>query len=377
VILPGLIDMHNHPGYNVFAAWEPPTEYKNRYEWRASAPYNLLITLPEDWLLLLQSIGVLPEGTQLRYAEIRALVGGVTAIQGVNDPPGTQKQQPLIRHIDRSIFGQNRARAMIDLPTTSSPDVNTLKSYLADSSVDAFYLHLCEGKRGDSLSEQEFQRFVDFGADIPKTIIIHGTALDQDQIQHVAKAGCRLVWSPQSNLRLYGETTLAVDAIQAGMPVALGADWLPSGSTSLLAEMKVARRVFAEQGLDIGADTLVRMVTSDAAHIAGLGGHLGALQSGYAADIVVLERRHGDPYENVLAAEPSWIDLVIIGGDIAYARADSGYLHGDGTEELFAWGKQMIIDTRSGIDSGTTNLSLAQVRSLLTAKYPPLGPIFA
>jgi 5-methylthioadenosine/S-adenosylhomocysteine deaminase len=50
------------------------------------------------------------------------------------------------------------------------------------------------------------------------------------------------VSSPQSNLRLYGDTTVAADALAAGMPVALGADWLPSGSTSLLAELKVARR---------------------------------------------------------------------------------------------------------------------------------------
>ena len=56
------------------------------------------------------------------------------------------------------------------------------------------------------------------------------------------------MWSPQSNLRLYGETTLTGEAIAAGMPVALGADWLPSGSTSLLAEMKVARRELARQG---------------------------------------------------------------------------------------------------------------------------------
>ena len=63
-----------------------------------------------------------------------------------------------------------------------------------------------------------------------------------------------MVWSPQSNLRLYGATTLAADALRAGMPVALGADWLPSGSTSLLAELKVARRELARQGLTYTID---------------------------------------------------------------------------------------------------------------------------
>ena len=78
------------------------------------------------------------------------------------------------------------------------------------------------------------------------------------------------MWSPQSNLRLYGETTLAAQALEAGMTVGLGADWLPSGSLSLLAEMKVARQQLWIQGFDVPADKLVAMVTSEAAAIAGL-----------------------------------------------------------------------------------------------------------
>jgi 5-methylthioadenosine/S-adenosylhomocysteine deaminase len=63
----------------------------------------------------------------------------------------------------------------------------------------------------------------------------------------VRDAGAKLVWSPQSNLRLYGATTDVASALQLGIPVSLGADWLPSGSQSLLAEMQVARRALAGQ----------------------------------------------------------------------------------------------------------------------------------
>ncbi|MGQ4616293.1 amidohydrolase family protein [Nocardia sp. R7R-8] len=119
---------------------------------------------------------------------------------------------------------------------------------------------------------------------------------------------------------MYGETTLAAEAIRAQMPIALGADWLPTWSASLLAEMKVAQRVLAEQGAPVPPDKLVQMVTSDAAHIAGINGKIGVVHEGASADILVLERHHNDPYENVLAADPSWVDLVCIGGDICYAR---------------------------------------------------------
>ena len=36
VILPGLIDPHGHAGFNVFAPWEPPRTFVNRYAWRDS-----------------------------------------------------------------------------------------------------------------------------------------------------------------------------------------------------------------------------------------------------------------------------------------------------------------------------------------------------
>jgi hypothetical protein len=46
VVLPGLIDLHGDPGYNVFAAWEPPRQYANRYQWRRSGEYRAVVRDP-------------------------------------------------------------------------------------------------------------------------------------------------------------------------------------------------------------------------------------------------------------------------------------------------------------------------------------------
>ncbi len=182
------------------------------------------------------------------------------------------------------------------------------------------------------------------------------------------------------HLRLYGETTLAGVAMAAGMPVALGADWLPSGSTSLLAEMKVARRELAQQGHPVAAADLVAMVTSVAARLAGLDEHLGSVAEGRPADLVVLERHHPDPYENVCLADPSWVDLVCIGGGrhlcpgrLVRAALGGGNRHD--IEDLTAWGKPMRLDT--GFQGGGDVPSLTAVRTTLTAAYPAVGPIFA
>jgi cytosine/adenosine deaminase-related metal-dependent hydrolase len=380
VILPGLIDLHGHPDFNVFAAWEPPKLYANRYRWRASAPYKALVRDPQNTIL-----STLPAQTQSRYAEVRALAGGTTAIQGSSAASASTNAEPLVRNVDLWIFGDHKARAMIDLPSGSSRDMPRLKKIVADigtGDVNAFYLHLCEGVRGDDRSASEFQAFLASGAATPATNVIHGTALSEADLHTLADAGCRLVWSPQSNLRLYGSTTLAGAARAAGMDVALGADWLPSGSTSVLAEMKVARRQLAVEGHPIAAADLVAMVTSVAARVAGLSDNLGSLAVGRPADLLVLERHHPDPYENVCLADPSWVELVSIGGDITYAREDwFGQLSGNASsptiESLVAWGKPMRLD--NGFQSAATSPTppLSTIRGLLTGKYPAVGPIYA
>jgi hypothetical protein len=307
----------------------------------------------------------------------------VTGIQGAS-AASSAKAEPLVRNIDQWAFGAHRARSLIDLPSGSfgKEGFDRILAHIRAGTVNAFYLHLSEGKRGDEVSSKEYQRFLDLEAATPATNIIHGSALSADNLREVAALGCRLVWSPQSNLRLYGETTLAGEALAAGMPVALGADWLPSGSTSLLAELKVARRELARQGHPIPAAELVAMVTSMAARVAGLDDHLGSVADGRPADLVVLERHHRDPYENVCLADPSWVELVSIGGDVTYARADwfgalSGGAEGTTIEDLVAWGKPMRLDTGFQSAADAPAPSLTQIRTLLTSAYPPVGPIFA
>lgn len=382
IIAPGLIDLHGHPEFNVFAPWEPPKTYLNRYAWRASDQYHSLIRDPEDSL-----ITSLPKGTQLRYAEIRALVGGVTAIQGASqDTQGTVES--LVRNVDGVIFGEHRARAMIDLPSslTSSHGGTTLQNILADieaGEVTAFYVHLAEGQRSNQRSIDEFDHLTGLHALTGATVIIHGSALTRDQLAEAKDAGARLVWSPQSNLRLYGETTRASDALEVGLPVALGADWLPSGSTSLLAEMKVARQELLNQGHPVTARELVDMVTSGAADVAGLSDRLGSLEVGRAADIVVFARADSDPYESVCASAPSDVELVLIGGDLVYGRADwVGQLAQDPNdsrlEPVVAWGRPMVLDT--GFEAhpdGSDGTRLQQLRADLTSTYPQVGPIWA
>ena len=380
IILPGLIDLHGHPEYNVFAAWEPPRLYLNRGQWRGSKEYAAVVKVP------VAKLGEAPSlaRTLARYAEARALVAGTTAIQGSNGK-FTNVEESLVRNVDRRIFGSHKARSIVDLGRTKPADRATLRKQIDAGTVTAVYIHLAEGT--DDGSRKEFADLVDSKLLTAATIIIHGTALQPADLDQVAAAGAKLVWSPQSNLRLYGQTTTAGAARARGIALGLGADWLPSGSPSLLAELKVARRCLELEGTPATAEEMVKMVTADAAAIAGLGDKLGLLAKDRPADVLVLDRVHPDPWESVALAEPSSVALVVLGGDVAYGRADwvrtlagtpDGAPDPGSAEPVIAWGERMLVDTSYSVKTqAAAPPRLADLRAELIARYPQVGPILA
>ena len=77
--------------------------------------------------------------------------------------------------------------------------------------------------------------------------IVHGVALTKEELKKMADFKMGLVWSPFSNLLLYNETTDIVTAKKLGVNIALGSDWTPTGSKSILEELKIARNFFKEK----------------------------------------------------------------------------------------------------------------------------------
>ena len=376
VILPGLIDLHNHPEHDVFAPWEPPALYENRYQWRDSYEYARVIKTPWNDLAMKEPKRV---RELTRYAEMRALVGGVTAIQGASSEYPS-KEEALVRNVDLPFFGETRARSLVDLmPERVKPDkVEQVRADLDAGMISTFYVHLAEGV--DEASRKELDTLIGYHLLREETVIIHGTALTEEQLGWVYDADAKLVWSPQSNLRLYGQTTRAAHALSLGIPVGLGADWLPSGSPSLLAELKVARRALGQQGANFTSKRLVEMVTSGNARIAKLEGYIGTLEAGRVADILVLERRREDPWENIVEADPSWVELVTLGGNPVYGRPDvmrTLVNDAEQAEKVLAWGKPMLLDTTYSVTTPAEAPALAKLRAILIDRFPQVGPIFA
>lgn len=314
VVYPGLIDLHNHLAYNFLPVWKAPrdTPYTTRYQWPRAATYGRDISNPA------QAMGIAAAAATLRYAEVKAAVGGVTAIQG--SPPLTRAFPGwMVRNVEKQAGGRGRPKQPIYqsvLPATPA----ALRKYAGRMDKgSSFAYHLAEGTDASLL--EEFKALDDAGCMQEHLIGIHSTALRPKELRAWGKRGGAVVWSPFSNLLLYGGTTDVLAARKAKLRVCLGADWAPSGTKSVLGELKVAALWNdTELGGALTSRDLCDMVTANPGDTLALawGRQIGRLVAGGFADIAVLAARDPDPYTNLVRATERDVRFVAVGGRPVY-----------------------------------------------------------
>jgi 5-methylthioadenosine/S-adenosylhomocysteine deaminase len=297
--------------YNCLPLWIAPDRsvpWTRRDQWPNDPDYKPAISLPANALCHADGKAV------LKYVETKAAVGGVTAIQG-----SAKLAHPfegfMVRNVEFETFrGQLTKSVNQSVRAFDSPAQYTAAKKDLDEG-HAFLYHLAEGTDPALLKDYDGVR--DHGCLEPKFIGIHSTALQQAQFSewHTDASGGAIVWSPFSNLWLYGQTTDVVAARQAGLIVCLGADWSPSGSKSLLGELKVADlRNRTKLGSAFSDQELCAMVTSNPAHALGWQEFVGALRPGLHGDFLVLSDQGKDPYRTLIESTESDVQLVAING---------------------------------------------------------------
>ncbi len=315
-IYPGLIELHNHLSYNAMPLWDVPVRYRNNGQWRtADGPYARLITKPT------QVLGATPgvAAALIRFVEVRSLLGGVTTSQGI-----TLAGNGGLRRFYRGLVRNVEAPLRDDLPAAGTridnPPKGEASAYLPRlEGATCLLQHLSEGRRDDDTVREWFLRLHiedDRWAIAPALCGIHCAALHAEDFARLAQGGASMVWSPLSNYLLYGQSVDPRHIHDAGLTerCALGSDWAPSGSKNLLGELKVAWLASEEAGGVFTPQQLVAMATRNAAQMCGWGEHLGAIAPGMLADLVVLDDRRRDPYEQLLRARESSVSLVVVDG---------------------------------------------------------------
>ena len=80
---------------------------------------------------------------------------------------------------------------------------NHIKTGNASGELDAWFIHIAGV---DERSGAEFDILVQNNLLVGELVLIHGVALTDQEFSKMADVGATLVWSPLSNLLLYGQT---------------------------------------------------------------------------------------------------------------------------------------------------------------------------
>ncbi len=314
-IFPGLIDLHTHASYNILPLWRSPrAPFDNRHVWRGDPGYRTEV----------RGVSKKIQGYKRArkvFSELQAVAGGTTLLDEPRPLDAEEGEGSTLLCRDTGsprelgLAPGREVRSVVDFfrpGPSGQPEVKpgwgdkppSLDAYVADRPrLQATLVHLAEGRSGfgsdrgvDPYSRAELEALMAHPAmrDAAavrgsRLALVHGCGIDVNDSRHVdflLERDISIIWSPASNMLLYGDTIDAGAFIHRGVNVAVGSDWSPSGSKHVWDEARFARFFLNAIGSEISDADVFKMVTTSAGRCLGLG--FGRIEEGSAADFFIL-----------------------------------------------------------------------------------------
>ena len=186
-------------------------------------------------------------------------------------------------------------------PYTCSEETLRKAKRLSEKFDLPLQLHLSEtAMEVEEIKKKTGKRPVHYLSDIgvldERTVAAHAVHLNDDEIRLAAEKGLRIVHVPESNMKLASGIAPIVRFINNGMTVGLGTDGCASNNNlNLFCEMDMAGKLSKMANKDPGcldSYAILKMATIWGAKVLGMGGKIGTIEEGKAADIIVLDLNH-------------------------------------------------------------------------------------
>ncbi|MCP3165071.1 amidohydrolase family protein [Myxococcus qinghaiensis] len=317
VISPGLINPHEHITFqNGPYAWTDE-RYEHRLDWYRGVGNHTRVA--NSTRSAADSVG---------YIELRHLLSGTTSIAGVGGVAGLLRnldQVPVTRQEGMDLWpAVNDTYPLGDQETDLRTEDCTYARMPRTSSlskVAAYLPHLGEGINAEAYNEIRCVSVAPNDVLQPRTTLIHGIAMTAREIALMADRGTALIWSPRSNLTLYGDTAMVSAYKRMGVNISLSTDWAQSGSMNVLRELKCADTLNTVQFARTFSDVdLWKMTTANAAEAVDMQSRLGRLAPGKLGDLAIysLRTHAASPHRAVISAEPADVVLTMRGGKALY-----------------------------------------------------------
>jgi len=306
IISTGLINSHDHL-------------LGNYYPKVGNGPYENWLPWDND----LKSAPVYQERCQIENRDLyllgayRNLVSGVTT---VSDHMPHFVAEPFYDLLPvKAIRGYSLVHSVASFALAWGESIDAEYKKAVDNDIP-FITHCSEGF--DSETVQDVTNLDRKGGLGDHSVLVHGLAFSERDIELIKKKGASVVWCADSNMFMYNRTTNIKMLLDKKVNVCIGTDSSMSGGENLLYEMmfdkKLYKKLYAEELPD---ETIYRMVTVNPAKAFRLR-NSGEIKPGYTADLLVVRDRGGSYVNSVVASDLRDISLVVIGGLPAYGDAE-------------------------------------------------------
>jgi len=334
IISPGLINSHDHISFTQNHPIPHGDErYEHRHDWRKGNNGHTKLTAfgGASW-------------EQKAWGELRFVLGGATSILGSGSSDG------LLRNLDRDQEGLGQEQVQYETFPLGDSSGTTRQNSCDYPNIDgpsvlsggAYAPHIAEGIDLSARNELVCLSSEDSGGEDlvgSNTAIIHAIALTAADAAMLAYDQASVIWSPRSNVDLYGNTAQVTLLANEGVNLALGTDWTPSGSINVLRELACADYLNNTHfGGWFGDWQLWEMATVGGARATAVDNATGSLEVGLAGDVAIFDGRTlpSRPFRAILDASPGEVHLVLRGGDVLYGDSPlvEALRPGSGCEEL-------------------------------------------
>lgn len=279
IVLPGLINSHDHLDFNLFPQLGSRL-YKNYKEWG--------LAIHKEYKAQIAAVMRVPENLRVQWGLYKNLLCGMTTVVNhgkklvLKDCPITVLQNTESLH---SVGFEKRVGWKLNNPLRMHRDVT---------------IHAGEGT--DELARDEIDFLIKWNLLGRKLIGVHGVAM---KARHAAKFAA-LIWCPASNYFLLNRTA-DVHLLKDHTTICFGSDSTLTSPWNIWEHIRMAGR---EAGVSSG--DMLNMLTAGPAGVWHTNG--GAIAAGKDADIVVVRKKEGN---TLFQTDPQDILLVIHKGAIS------------------------------------------------------------